>query len=123
MRKRYRLRTDAQFKRVRGGGRSWANPLVVLYALRNDEGVTRVGFSVSKRIGKAVTRNRVKRLLREAIRLRFPDIVQGYDLVVIARGPIANAPWREIVAAVDQLLLRSRMVSSGQDIAGPAGSG
>jgi ribonuclease P protein component len=116
MRKRYRLRTDAQFKRVRGGGRSWANPLVVLYALRNDEEVTRVGFSVSKRIGKAVTRNRVKRLLREAIRLRFSDIAQGYDLVLIARGPIASASWRDIVTAVDQLLLRSHMVSSGQDM-------
>jgi len=57
MRRRYRLRTDAQFRRVRSEGRSWAHPLLVLYALPNDEGVTRVGFSVGKRVGKAVARH------------------------------------------------------------------
>ena len=109
MRRRYRLRTDAQFRRVRSEGRSWAHPLLVLYALPNDEGVTRVGFSVGKRVGKAVARNRAKRLLREAVRLRFEDIGPGYDLIWIARAPIATATFREVAAAVDQLLRRSRL--------------
>lgn len=109
MRKRYRLRTDAQFRRVRSEGRSWANPLVVLYALPNEEGVSRVGFSVGKRIGKAVARNRAKRLLREVIRLRLPAVKQGYDLILIARAPIATATYGDVAAAVDQLLRRSRL--------------
>ncbi len=114
MRRRFRLRTNAQFKRVRGGGRSWAQPLAVLYALPNAEGVTRVGFSVGKRIGKAVARNRVKRLLREAVRLRLPNIKPGYDLVFIARAPIAGAKFQIVAAAVDQLLQRSRLLVVGE---------
>ncbi|MHB1004583.1 MAG: ribonuclease P protein component [Chloroflexota bacterium] len=110
MRKRFRLRTDAQFKRVRGAGRSWAHPLLVLYALPNEEGTTRVGFSVSKRVGKAVTRNRIKRLLREAVRVRLSHTKQSYDVILIARAPIATASYLEVAAAVEQLLRRSRLM-------------
>jgi len=116
MRKRYRLRTDAQFKRVRSVGRSWAQPLVVLYALPNGEGVNRVGFSVSKRIGKAVARNRAKRLMREAIRLRWDTIRPGYDLLLIARTPIAAATFAEVAAAVDHLLQRARLQGPRQGV-------
>lgn len=119
MQRRYRLRTDAQFKRVRAAGRSWAMPLLVLYALPNEEGVTRVGFSVGKRIGNAVARNRNKRLLREAVRLRFSSVKQGYDLILIARAPIATASFSEVAAAVDLLLRRSQLsvpaVPSGEE--------
>ncbi|MCL5109763.1 MAG: ribonuclease P protein component [Chloroflexi bacterium] len=109
MRKRYRLRTDAQFKRVRGTGRSWAHPLAVLYALPNGEGVNRVGFSVSKRVGNAVTRNRAKRRLRETLRQRWAALQPGFDLLLIARAPIADAPFSAVVAAVDYLLQRARL--------------
>lgn len=112
MQKRFRLRTDAQFRRVRGSGRSWPGPLLVLYALPNDEGVTRVGLSAGKRVGKAVTRNRIKRLLREAVRQRLGVIKQGYDLILIARAPIATATYREVVAAVEQLLRRSQLTTA-----------
>lgn len=109
MQRRFRLRTDAQFRRVRGAGRSWANSLLVLYALANGEGVSRFGFAVGKRIGKAVTRNRTKRLLREAVRQNLPAIKPGYDVVLIARTPIATATFREVAAAVQQLLRRSQL--------------
>lgn len=115
MRKRYRLRTDAQFKRVRSVGRSWAGQLAVLYALPNGEGVNRVGFSVSKRIGKAAARNRAKRLLREAVRLRWDSIKPGYDLLLIARTPIAAATFGEVAGAVDHLLQRARLKGPQRD--------
>ncbi|MCL5264869.1 MAG: ribonuclease P protein component [Chloroflexi bacterium] len=110
MQKQYRLRKEVEFKQVRGKGRSWAHPLIVLYALPNSLSVTRVGFSVSKRIGKAVRRNRARRLIREAVRLRHSDVKQGWDLLFIARKPIVDADFEQVRAAVDHLLRRAGLL-------------
>jgi ribonuclease P protein component len=110
LQRQYRLKKDVEFKRVRSKGRSWANSLVVLYALRSDQDLTRVGISVSKRIGKAVKRNRVKRLIREVVRLRYPKISQGWDLVFIARRPIAEATFVEVGTAVEQVIRRAGLL-------------
>lgn len=59
---------------------------------------------MSKRVGKAVDRNRVKRLLREATGARLGLVVPGHDLVFIARRPVAGAEYREVDLAVEHLL-------------------
>jgi len=94
---------------VRGEGRSWAHPLVVLCASPNGLDRSRFGFSVGKRIGKAVVRNRVKRLLREVVRQRLDRIQRGWDIVLIARPPIAQADYWQIDRAVEMLLHRARL--------------
>ncbi len=104
MQSQHRLKKDVEFKQVRSTGRSWANRSLVLYALPGEQMPTRVGISVSKRIGNAVKRNRVKRLIREAVRLRMPDLVSGWNLVFIARKPIAEAKFVDVQGAVEQLL-------------------
>lgn len=114
MHKRHRLTKDAEFKRVRSEGRSWAHPLLVLYAAPNRGEPTRVGISVSRRIGKAVTRNRVKRLLREAVRPRLAEIGPGWDLLLIARQPAGEASFDEVSAAVEQLLRRAGLGTASQ---------
>jgi ribonuclease P protein component len=111
MNKRFRLRKNSEFRSVRGGGRSWVHPLLVLYARRNELEWPRVGISVGKRIGNAVTRNRVKRLIREAVRGRLPQIGSGWDLLFIGRTPIAQVDFAAVSAAVDQLLQRSGLLS------------
>jgi ribonuclease P protein component len=68
----------------------------------------RVGFTVSKRVGKAVARNRVKRRMREAVRRRLPQLRPGQDLVFVARAPAAEATYDQIVESVDYLLRKSR---------------
>lgn len=110
MKKKYRLTKNEQFQRVRGEGRSWVHPLLVLCALPNGLAHSRFGFAISQRIGKATVRNRVKRLIREATRLRQPAIAPGWDLVFIARGPIREANFRQVEAAVVQLLQRARLL-------------
>ena len=107
-----RLRKSAQFERVRKEGRTWGSGLLVLNAAPNAEGVVRCGFITGKKIGKAVERNRAKRLIREAIRLRLPHVTPGYDLVWIARAPIAGATLWDVLAAVDNLLKRSRTLAT-----------
>lgn len=72
--------------------------------LPNGLPISRFGFSVSKRVGRAVVRNLVRRRVREAVRLRLPDIATGYDVVFVARLPVAQATYCQIAASVDQLL-------------------
>lgn len=110
MRRELRLRKNADFQRVRAARRSWAHPLLVLYVAPNDLGTTRAGISVGKRVGGAVVRNRVRRRIREAVRLRHPDVTPGHDLVFIAREPSAQASWPSLWDAVEQLLRRAKLL-------------
>lgn len=112
MESRYRLRDNQRFQSVRREGRSWSHTLLVLCALPNGLQQSRFGFSVSRRVGGAVVRNKVKRWLREAARARQALIAPGHDLVFIARGPIADADSRQVDQAVDELLKRSEMLRS-----------
>ena len=115
MEKRFRLRKSGDFQLVRREGRSWAQPLLVLYARPNALDQTRVGLVVSKRVGGAVVRNRVRRRLREAARLRLAAVRPGWDVLFIARSPLATAEFAQIGAAVEQLLRRAGLWSGPPD--------
>ena len=84
--------------------------MMVLCATGNDRSYRRFGFVVSKRVGKAVVRNRVKRLLREAVRARRSDVAPGWDLVLIARTSIVGADLGRVEEALDSLLWRARLI-------------
>lgn len=112
MERKYRLRLNADFKRVRRRGKSWANHLMVLCALPNELEHSRFGFAASKRIGKAVVRNRVRRRMREAVRLRRAFIADGWDVVFIARSATGRASYAEIVQGVENLLRRAELYKS-----------
>lgn len=105
--KENRLTRSRDFTRVRRAGRSSGSHLLVLYALRTNAPDRRIGFSVSKRVGKATVRNRVKRRLREAVRSHLAMIPAGYDLVFIARPPSAEAPYAQLQDTVHYLLHRA----------------
>jgi len=99
-------------------GRSWAHPLLVLCALRNDLNCSRFGFSVSKRVGGAVVRNRAKRLMREATRLRQAMIADGWDVIIIARQPMREANFHQVDRAVEQLLRRAHLLKAAEEVTG-----
>jgi ribonuclease P protein component len=103
-----RLRSSADFVRTRErAARAWSHPLVVLYVADNELGRTRVGITVSGRVGNAVVRNRVRRRLREAVRARFERLRPGCDVLLVARPASAHATWAELSAALDSVLDRS----------------
>jgi ribonuclease P protein component len=105
LQREHRLTDKRDFQRVFHQGQSFANRYLVLYYAKNRTHDTfRVGFSVSKKVGKAVVRNRVKRLLREAFRLQKERIPKAYDLVVIARPSAADLDFEKIQQNVQHLL-------------------
>jgi ribonuclease P protein component len=102
---RARLSRSAEFERVYRQGRSTANRHLVLYAFPNPSTqAPRLGLSVSRKVGGAVARNRVKRLLREAFAQHEQELSPGQDLVVVARPPAGELAEREGLAGLDASL-------------------
>ena len=110
MRRHNRLRARTDFERLRRQGRSWSHPLLIAQATKNDAEVIRFGFSVSRRVGEAVVRNRVRRRLREIARRALPNLPAGWDVALIARPAAANADYRELEDATHSLLRRARLL-------------
>jgi ribonuclease P protein component len=99
------LTRDTQFQLVYDNGRSWAGREIVIKALSNGLDLTRCGFAVSRRVGKAVVRNRIKRRLREI--LRQAPLQTGWDIILIARTPAAQADYKSLKKSVGNLLLKA----------------
>lgn len=113
MKPEQRLRTPAEFAHARERApRGWPHRLLVLYAVPNDLGRTRVGITVSGRVGKAVVRNRVRRRLRHALHDRLEQLIPGLDVLLIARPPSAIAGWAELCTALDTVLARANATSA-----------
>lgn len=110
MKRRYRIKKNECFQFIRRKGRSFANRQLVLCMLPNELPYSRFGFSISTRIGNAVERNRIKRRLREAIRLRQSTIEPGWDIVFIARRPIRQLDYHQMDDACARLLRRARLL-------------
>ena len=80
-----------------------ANGFVVLYARKNGTDTNRVGITVSKKLGHAVVRNRVRRRLRDVYRLNEEKFRKGWDIVVVARSKAVTADFQKLTAAYLQL--------------------
>jgi ribonuclease P protein component len=107
----YRLRQGGDFARVRQQGRAFPHPWLVLTVAANGATMTRIGFVVSKRVGKAHVRNRVKRILR-AIAWRYvPALAPGFDVVVTSRPAITGQPFAAIDDAVRRQLQLARVLA------------
>ncbi len=110
----HRLRRPADVERVRREGHSWRHPLVILLVHANSLDTSRFAFIASRRVGKAVRRNRARRLLRESVRLHLNEIQPGWDCVLIARSALPQASYAEVETAVLQLLARAKLLITPQ---------
>ena len=102
------LTKRAQFGLVYDEGRSWVSSAIVMKVLPNGLGLSRCGFTVSRRVGKAVVRNRVKRLLREI--LRQNRLQPGWDIIFIARASAARTSYASLGKAVRGLLFQAGLL-------------
>lgn len=101
------LKRKKEFRYTYRAGKSHAGKLCALVTAKNRTARAQIGFSVSKKIGNSVTRNRVKRRMREAVTPLIPAMRPGYNYIFIAREAIVNAPFADIFSAMDLLLTRA----------------
>lgn len=103
----FSLKRNKQFRQVYRKGKSIAcRELVLIYA-KNRSDMVHVGFSVGKKLGNSVVRNRVKRRLREAFRPNLPLLLPGFDLIVIARDAARDAPFSSLADSLRYLLRKA----------------
>jgi len=111
------LKKRQAFKVVYSQGKYSANELFVVYALANKTDRHRLGLSVSKKVGNAVVRNRIRRWLKENFRLMVGDMMaaKGYDLIIVARAPVSLLPkdgaFQKIGESVQQLFRKHGLFS------------
>lgn len=112
-----RLKKSRDFRRVQGRGRKIRQPNLMLLVLPGQVSQTRIGLTVSRRVGNAVVRNRVKRWLRQGLRHQYPSIEGCWDVVVIAHPSAAEAGQEvlsEQLASALSLMTRPPRRSSGR---------
>ncbi len=103
------LKNSKEFGRVYQQGKSKATRDLVLYVLKNSLDNNRYGFSISKKIGNAVVRNKLKRRLKEIIREKDEKLKKGYDLIIIARKPVTKLDYLALKKDVERLFKKMEM--------------
>jgi len=102
--KAYRIKKNDDFQKVYKQGKSVANKQFIIYRFNNQENEHfRLGISVSKKIGNAVTRNRIKRAIRESFTRHKQDIIKD-DFIVIARNPSKDMTVEEIHKSLEHVM-------------------
>lgn len=96
---RVTVKQNSDFRRIYRRGRSAVSGGVVVYCLKNRQGMSRLGVTVSTKLGHAVVRNRIRRRLREIYRLNESRFRTGFDIVVVARSRAVTAEYAELEKA------------------------
>ena len=99
MKQRCTLKKNSEFRRLYTKGKSAVSPYLVVYCRKNRTVENRLGYTVSTKLGHAVVRNRVRRRLREIVRLNSPALARGYDIVIVARSRAVGASYQKLDAA------------------------
>ena len=106
------LKKNKEFKKVYENGKSYATRNLVIYVLNYEKGdKNRYGLSVSKKIGNAVVRNKLKRRLREIIREFEKEYdFKSYDIIFIARNPVVDLKYKQIKRDIKRLYKKSGLI-------------
>ena len=113
MKKSFRVKKEKDFKAIFTDGTSFANRKFVVYQLENQQNHFRVGLSVSKKLGNAVTRNQIKRRIRHILQSVKGSLVEHVDFVVIARKGVETLEYAEMEKNLLHVLKLSKIYQEG----------
>lgn len=113
MKKSFRVKREKDFKAIFKDGTSFANRKFVVYQLENQQNHFRVGLSVSKKLGNAVTRNQIKRRIRHILQSVKGSLVEHVDFVVIARKGVETLEYAEMEKNLLHVLKLSKIYQEG----------
>lgn len=112
MKKAFRIKKNDEFQYVIEHGCSFANRQLVIYYINRNQKHFRIGLSVGKKIGNAVTRNQIKRYLRQAFQELDEQIHSTADIVIIARKPAVSMNFHEIKKSLQHLLYKTNLLKN-----------
>lgn len=104
------IKLNRDFRRLYYRGGCIGSDLLVVYYKKNALGCNRLGITVGKKIGGAVVRNRIKRLIRESFRLIEDEMNFNYDIVIVARTKCAEADYHAVSGTIKRLFKKSGML-------------
>lgn len=105
------LKQNTEFRGAYYRGKSFVHPLLIAYIRKNRFGVPRFGITTGKKLGKAVKRNRCRRLIREAYRQIAPEISGGFDMVFVARAATVESSEPKVEKAMRELLKKAGVIA------------
>ena len=93
------IKKNRDFQKVYDSGKSYANKRLVMYVAENGLNETRIGISVSKKVGNSVVRHRMTRLIREVFRLNKKNIRSGLDIITVVRVAAKESDYKQLEGA------------------------
>ena len=108
MNKDQRIKKNKEFQQIFKKGKSFANRQFIVYVLKSDQPEFRLGLSVSKKVGNAVTRNRIKRYIRQTFLELKDDLLPNADYIIIARPQAATLDFHESKKSLEHVLKIAR---------------
>ena len=103
----YTLKRHKEFRYTYARGRAQSTPLCTLVYAKSRSETVRIGFSVSKRVGNAVRRNRAKRRMRACVTPMVPNVTGGYNVIFVAKAGVPDAPFAELGKQMETLIRRA----------------
>jgi ribonuclease P protein component len=110
MNKKFRLRKNYQFNYVYKNGKALSNEFCTVVFCKNNASFARVGFSVSKKFGKAAKRNRARRRVKEIVRALFPQLDSRYNFIFLPKQPSLDANFQLLQKSIESLLKKGALL-------------
>jgi len=109
MKRCFRITKNFEFINVYRAGRRLSCPYFNMYVKKNSLGKTRLGVSISKKVGKSVVRNKLKRRIKEVFRNNLKNVKNGFDVVISVKPEMAKIDYRQITKEIKNILKRGRI--------------